>query len=93
MTDKLVTADAAKLLVDGGIRRIYRADSHIGERGWGCVGRCSFERLAGLPGQSINAVGCSHVFSFGNFKEQRSKYMGGVSTVVLAWVCSLQQQW
>lgn len=32
MTNKLVTADAAKLLVDGGVRRIYRADSHIGEQ-------------------------------------------------------------
>lgn len=31
MTNKLVTADAAKLLVDGGVRRIYRVDSHIGE--------------------------------------------------------------
>lgn len=32
MTNKLVTADAAKLLADGGVRRIYRVDSHIGER-------------------------------------------------------------
>ncbi|CAM9848922.1 unnamed protein product, partial [Ectocarpus sp. 12 AP-2014] len=30
MTNKLVTADAAKLLVDGGTRRVFRVDSHIG---------------------------------------------------------------
>lgn len=34
MTNKLVTADAAKLLVDGGTRRVFRVDSHIGERGF-----------------------------------------------------------
>lgn len=34
MTNKLVTADAAKLLVDGGTRRLFRVDSHIGERGF-----------------------------------------------------------
>ena len=31
MTNKLVSADAAELLTDGGIRRIYRVDTHIGE--------------------------------------------------------------
>lgn len=31
MTNKLVSADAAELLTDGGVRRIYKVDSHIGE--------------------------------------------------------------
>lgn len=32
VTNKLTTADAAKQLVDGGVQRIYKVDSHIGER-------------------------------------------------------------
>lgn len=35
MSNKLVSADAAKLLVDGGVRRIYRVDSHVGEKSGG----------------------------------------------------------
>ncbi|CAM9873517.1 unnamed protein product, partial [Scytosiphon promiscuus] len=30
LSNKLVSADAGKLLVDGGVRRIYRVDSHVG---------------------------------------------------------------
>lgn len=31
VTNKLMSADAAKQVVDGGARRIYRVDQHIGE--------------------------------------------------------------
>lgn len=57
MTNKLVTADAAKLLADGGVRRIYRVDSHIGERE--SVVRRGIPAggpVGGGPGQRVHGV-------------------------------------